>query len=70
MTVKELLAQLEIIHRERTLAAHHDGMLFKTYSDVETLERVIALIKFLDKKSPDSKVTVAEILAICKVNAD
>ena len=67
MTVKELLAELEIIHRERTLAAHHDGMFLKTYSDVEALERVIDLVEFLNEQSPDSKVTVAELLAVCKV---
>ena len=70
MTIKELLAELETINRERTLAAHHDGMFLKTYSDVEALERVIDLIKFLDEQSPDSKVKIAELLAVCKVNAD
>lgn len=70
MTIKELLAQLEIIHQERTLAAHHDDMFLKTYSDVEAVERVIDLVKFLNDQSPDSKVTVAELLAICKVNAN
>ena len=69
MTVKELIAQLETIHHERTMATHHDDMFFKTYSDVEALERAIALIRFLDEQSPNSKIKTAELLAVCKIDA-
>ncbi len=68
MTLKELLHHLEIIHRERMLAAHHDDMVFQTYSDVEALERVIAMVKFLDDKNPAANVKVAELLAICNID--
>lgn len=68
MTLKELLDHLEIIHRERMLSAHHDDMFFQTYSDVEALERVIAMVKFLVDKNPAANVKVAELLTICNID--
>ncbi|MBQ7454438.1 MAG: hypothetical protein IJS69_05260 [Selenomonadaceae bacterium] len=70
MTIKELLKQIETIHHERTLSAHHDDMFFQTYADVEALERVIKMIKFLTDKSPAHQLTVAEILAASNVVAE
>lgn len=50
------------------LAAHHDDMVFQTYFDVEALERVIAMVKFLNDKNPATNVKVAELLAICNID--
>ena len=66
MTTKELIAELEKISHERQLEAHHDDMFFMTYSDVEALDKVIALLKFLDTKKPDDKVSVAELTSFLK----
>ena len=62
MTLAELLEQLESIHQERTLEAHHDDMFFKTYADVEALDKVINLMKYLADKDPAYRLTVEEIL--------
>ena len=67
MTTKELLEQIETIQQERTLEAHHDDMFFQTYEDVEALDRVINMIKFLAEKKPSDKVTVAEIFKAAKI---
>ena len=67
MTTKELLELLERVHQERTLETHHDDMFFQTYPDVEALERVISLIKFLEEKQPSDKVTVAELLKAAQI---
>ena len=61
MTLEELLEELETIQKERTLEAHHD-MMFQSYSDIEALESVINLLKFLDAKKPSDKVTVGELI--------
>ena len=63
MKIAELIELLEKIQRERTLEAHHD-MLFQSYPDIEALERVISLLKFLDTKKPDDKVSIAELKSI------
>jgi len=61
MTTKELLAQLEIVKQDRLVGAHHDDIFFTTYPDMEAIDKVIGLIKFLDGKKLSDKVTVAEL---------
>lgn len=61
MTTSELLAQLEIVKQDRLVGAHHDDIFFKTYPDMEALDKVIALIKFLGGKKLSDTVTVAEL---------
>ncbi len=60
MTIEELIEQLELVRKERILEAHHD-MIFQSYPDIEALDSVIDLIKFLDEKQPSDKLTVAEL---------
>ena len=67
MTLRELLDRLEKIRQERTLEAHHDDILFSTYPDVEALERVIALVKFLADRKPSDEVTVARLLKAAQI---
>ena len=69
MTITELLEQIETIHQERFLEAHHDNIFFQTYEDIEALERVINLIKFLENKDPAYRLTVAELLAAGNLDA-
>ena len=61
MTVEELIEQLTIVQKERTLEAHHD-MIFQSYPDIEALESVLDLVKFLDEKQPSDTVTVGELI--------
>ena len=61
MTTAELIEQLEKIHRERMLEAHHD-MLFQRYPDIEALDAVINLLEFLGDKNPSDTVKVSELL--------
>ena len=60
MTVEELIEQLEIVRKERILEAHHD-MIFQSYPDIEALDNVIDLIKFLEEKKPSDTVKVGEL---------
>ena len=70
MTTTELLEELSKVQQERTLEAHHDDIFFKTYADIEALERVIALIKLLNEMKSSDAVTVAELLAACNIQKD
>ena len=70
MTIKEMQRQLDIIREDRLVGAHHDDMFFTTYADMETLERIIALMKFLSEKKPSDELKVAEILAACNIDAE
>lgn len=67
MHLAELLEQTQTIHQERTLEAHHDDMFFQTYTDVEALEKIILLLKFLEAKKPADKVKVADILKAAQI---
>ena len=67
MTLLEILRQLDIIKDDRMVGAHHDDIFFKTQPDMEALERIIALITFLNEKNPSDKVTVAEILKVAQI---
>ena len=61
MTTAELLMQLEIVKQDRLVGAHHDDIFFTVQPDTEALDKVIALIKFLDGKNLSDTVTVAEV---------
>jgi len=67
MTVMELMEELEKIHRERILSAHHDGMFLKTYDDVEAMNKIILMVKFLAEKNPEYRLTVSEILNAAQI---
>lgn len=67
MKLAELLSEMEIIERERTLEAHHDDMFFTTYADVEALGKVIHLLEFIAAKKPSDKVEVSEILKAAQI---
>ena len=69
MTITELLEQIEKVHHERTLEAHHDDMFFQTYPDVEAIERIINLLEFLSEKKPSDKVTVAELWKVAEIDS-
>ena len=47
----------------------HDDIFFTTYADMEALERIIALIKFLSEKNPSDEVKIAEILSAANIEA-
>lgn len=68
MTITEVQKQLDIIKEDRLVGAHHDDIFFTTYADMEALERIIALIKFLSEKKPSDKVKVADILAAANID--
>lgn len=68
MTITEIEKQLDIIKEDRLVGAHHDDIFFTTQADMEALERIIALIKFLSEKKPSDKVKVAEILAAANID--
>ena len=70
MTIAEIQRQLEIIKEDRLVGAHHDGIFFTTYADMEALERMSALIKFLGEKKHSDEVKIAEILAACNIDAE
>ena len=70
MTITEVQRQLDIIKEDRLVGAHHDNIFFATYADMEALERIITLIKFLSEKNPSDKVKVADILAACNIEAE
>ena len=70
MTIAEIQRQLEIIKEDRLVGAHHDDIFFTTYADMEALERMSALIKFLSAKKHSDKVKIAEILAACNIDAE
>ena len=67
MTIAEVQRQLEIIKEDRLIGAHHDDIFFTVQEDMEALERIDALIKFLAEKKPSDKLTVAEILKVADV---
>ena len=69
MTIKEIQRQLDLIKEDRLVGAHHDDIFFTTYADMEALERIIALIKFLSDKKPSDEVKISEILAACNIEA-
>ena len=69
MTITEVQKQLNIIKEDRLVGAHHDDIFFTTYADLEALEKIIALIKFLSEKKPSDKLTVAEIVAAANIDA-
>ena len=68
MTITEVQKQLDIIKEDRLVGAHHDDIFFTTYADMEALERIIALIKFLSEKKPSDKIKVAEIFAAANID--
>lgn len=70
MTIAEMQRQLEIIKKDRLVGAHHDDIFFTVQEDMEALERVDALIKFLAEKSPAYHLTVAEILAASNIDTE
>ena len=69
MTITEIEKQLDIIKEDRLVGAHHDNIFFTIQADMEALERIIALIKFLSDKKPSDTVTVAEILKSADIDA-
>ena len=69
MTIKEVQRQLDIIKEDRLVGAHHDDIFFTTYADMEALERIIALIKFLSEKKTSDEVKISEILAARNIEA-
>ena len=69
MTITEIGRQLDIIKGDRLVGAHHDDIFFTTYADMEALERIIALIKFLSEKKPSDEVKIAEILSAANIEA-
>ena len=69
MTITEVQKQLNTIKEDRLVGAHHDDIFFTTYADLEALEKIIALIKFLSEKKPSDKLTVAEILSAANIDA-
>lgn len=68
MTIKEIQRQLDIIRDDRLVGAHHDDIFFTTQADMEALERIIALIKFLSEKKPSDNVTVTEIFKAANID--
>ena len=68
MTTKELLEQLKSINQERLLAAHHDGMYFQDFPDIDALDATILLINFLAERRPSDTVTVAEIFKAAEID--
>lgn len=69
MTITELQKQLDVIKKDRLVGAHHDDIFFTTYADMEALERITALIKFLSDKKPSDEIKVAEIFAAANIDA-
>ena len=69
MTITEVQKQLNIIKKDRLVGAHHDDIFFTTYADLEALEKIIALIKFLSEKKPSDELKVAEIFAAANIDA-
>ena len=69
MTITEVQKQLDIIQKDRLVGAHHDDIFFTTYADLEALEKIIALIKFLSEKKPSDELKVAEIFAAANIDA-
>ena len=69
MTITEVQKQLNIIKEDRLVGAHHDDIFFTTYADLEALEKIIALIKFLSEKKPSDELKVAEIFAAANIDA-
>lgn len=61
MTTAELIELLERIHRERMFETHHD-MLFQSYPDIEALDAVINLLKFLGDKNSSDTLKVSDLL--------
>ena len=70
MTIKEVERQLDIIKEDRLVGAHHDDIFFTSYPDVEALEKIINLVKFLSEKKPSDKVTVAEIFKAAQIESN
>ena len=68
MTIAEVQRQLEIIKEDRLIGAHHDDIFFTVQADMEALERINALIKFLAEKKLSDKLTVAEILKAAQID--
>ena len=68
MTIAEVQRQLEIIKEDRLIGAHHDDIFFTVQADMEALERIDALIRFLAEKKPSDKLTVAEILKAAQID--
>ena len=60
MTTKEMLKSLDKIYWEQMVGAHHDPDDLEQ-PDLEALDAVIKLIKFLQEKKPSDKVTIAEL---------
>ena len=50
------------------MEAHHDDIFFQIYDDVEALDRVINLIKFLQEKNPSDTVKVAELFKAANID--
>ena len=69
MTLKEILEQLKTINQERLLSAHHDGFLFENYPDVDALDSVILMLKFLEEKKLSDSVKVSEILKAAEIDS-
>ena len=69
MTITEIQKQLDVIKGDRLVGAHHDDIFFTTQADMEALERIIGLMKFLSEKKPSDELKVAEILSACNIDA-
>ena len=67
MKLAELLSEMETIEQERTLEAHHDDMFFKTYADIEALEKIILMLEFISSKKPSDSVKISEILKAAQI---
>ncbi len=61
MKIEEILKQLEKIHQERLLEAHHDSYDLHQ-PDLDTLDCVINLLKLLDEQKLTDSVIIGELL--------
>ena len=60
MTIKEILEQLERIHHERLLEAHHDSYDLHQ-PDLDALDCVINLLELLKEQKLTDSVTISEL---------
>lgn len=67
MKIKEVLDQLEKIHQERFLGAHHDSYDLHQ-PDLDALDCVISLLNILDESRLDDSVKIDELLAASNID--
>ena len=67
MKIKEILDQLEKIHQERFLEAHHDSYDLHQ-PDLDALDCVMSLMKILDESRLDDSVKINELLAASNID--